>query len=54
MGSPPATERGHLLFALPARGYFPGAWTAPVLLGLALALGVTLIKTRDDTAAVQS
>jgi len=29
-------------------------WTAPVLLGLALALGVTLIKTRDDTAAVQS
>jgi hypothetical protein len=38
---------GHLLFALSRRGYFPGAWTAPLLLGLAIALGVTL-STADE------
>jgi len=35
---------GHLLFAVQAGGYFPGAATAPVLLGLSLYLGARLSK----------
>ena len=35
---------GHLLFALARGGYFPGAWTAPFLLGLALWLGSELVR----------
>jgi hypothetical protein len=37
---------GHLLFAARAGGYFPGAATAPLLLGLALYLGARLSKAR--------
>jgi hypothetical protein len=33
---------GHLVFAAAAGGYFPGAATAPVLLGLSLALATSL------------
>jgi hypothetical protein len=36
---------GHLLFAAQAGGYFPGAATAPLLLGLSLYLGGRLSKT---------
>jgi Protein of unknown function with HXXEE motif len=35
---------GHLLFAAVRGGYFPGAATAPLLLGLALYLGARLSK----------
>jgi hypothetical protein len=41
-----ANGAGHLILALSSRGYFPGAATAPLLLGLSLWLGVTL--TRAD------
>ena len=41
-----ANGTGHLLFALAARGYFPGAWTAPILLSLAAALGIALTGHR--------
>jgi hypothetical protein len=37
---------GHLLFAAARGGYFPGASTAPLLLGLSLYLGRRL--SRDD------
>jgi uncharacterized protein with HXXEE motif len=37
---------GHLVLAAATGGYFPGAATAPVLLVLAGALGVTLRRTR--------
>lgn len=37
-----ANGTGHLLLALFQGGYFPGAWTAPFLLGLAMSLGVAL------------
>lgn len=37
-----ANGTGHLLFAGARGEYFPGAWTAPFLLGLALALGGAL------------
>jgi hypothetical protein len=42
-----ANGAGHLLFAVSRGGYFPGAWTAPFLLGLAVLLGTTLIGDRD-------
>jgi hypothetical protein len=35
---------GHLAFAASARGYFPGAATAPALLALSLALSVSLTR----------
>jgi hypothetical protein len=35
---------GHLLFAAVRGGYFPGAATAPLLLGLSLYLGARLAK----------
>ena len=34
----------HLMLAVSSRGYFPGAATAPLLLGLSLWLGVTLSR----------
>jgi hypothetical protein len=37
---------GHVLFALDEGGYFPGVATAPLLLGFAVALAVTLLKAR--------
>ena len=36
---------GHLAFAAGERGYFPGAATAPALLGLSLALAISLGRT---------
>jgi hypothetical protein len=39
-----ANGAGHLILALSSRGYFPGAATAPLLLGLSLWLGVTLSR----------
>jgi hypothetical protein len=39
-----ANGTGHLILALSSRGYFPGAATAPLLLGLSLWLGVTLSR----------
>jgi hypothetical protein len=38
---------GHLILALGARGYFPGAATAPLLLGLSLWLGMTLSRADE-------
>jgi hypothetical protein len=35
---------GHLMLAVGSRGYFPGAATAPLLLGLSLWLGATLLR----------
>lgn len=35
----------HLVLAAGARGYFPGAATAPLLLALSAALGMTLSRT---------
>jgi hypothetical protein len=40
-----ANGAGHLAFAANARGYFPGAATAPALLALSLALSVSLVRT---------
>jgi hypothetical protein len=39
-----ANGASHLLFATLRGDYFPGAWTAPLLLGLALALGTLLSR----------
>ena len=36
---------GHLVFAVGARGYVPGAVTAPALLALSLALAISLGRT---------
>jgi hypothetical protein len=41
---------GHLLFALTAGGYFPGAATAPILIALALGLATALNRTRAENA----
>jgi hypothetical protein len=41
-----ANGAGHLLLAVSEGGYFPGAWTAPFLLGLAVSLGVALARDR--------
>ena len=40
-----ANGTGHLALALGAGGYFPGAATAPVLLGLACSLAIVLART---------
>ena len=40
-----ANGAGHLAFAAGARGYFPGAVTAPALLTLSLALAISLRRT---------
>ena len=40
-----ANGAGHLAFAVGARGYFPGAVTAPALLALSLALAISLGRT---------
>jgi hypothetical protein len=40
-----ANGAGHLAFAAGARGYFPGAATAPALLALSLALAISLRRT---------
>src|SRR4051812_25745484 len=42
---------GHLLLAATARGYFPGAATAPSLLGLAAALVASVRRERDAGTA---
>jgi hypothetical protein len=42
-----ANGMAHLLLAADARGYFPGAATAPLLLGLSAALGLTLSRTAE-------
>ena len=39
-----ANGTGHILLALAQGGYFPGAWTAPILLALALMLAVNLVR----------
>jgi len=39
---------GHLLLALAYGGYFPGAYTAPLLLALAGWLGSSLLGTRTN------
>ena len=39
----------HLLLAADQRGYFPGAATAPLLLGFSAALGVELSRTREES-----
>jgi hypothetical protein len=38
---------GHLVLAAGERGYFPGAATAPLLLGLSVSLGISLSRTAD-------
>jgi Protein of unknown function with HXXEE motif len=38
---------GHLAFAVGERGYFPGAATAPILLGLSVMLGMNLSRTAE-------
>lgn len=45
---------GHLLFALSSGGYFPGAWTASILLSLAAALAVTLTRHGNDRVFMRS
>jgi hypothetical protein len=40
-----ANGLGHLAFAVGERGYFPGAATAPLLLGLSVMLGMNLSRT---------
>lgn len=45
---------GHLLFALDAGRYFPGVWTAPFLLSLAVPLGATLAASREEHSFVRS
>jgi hypothetical protein len=40
-----ANGTGHLALAVGAGGYFPGAATGPALLGLALSLAITLVRT---------
>jgi hypothetical protein len=40
-----ANGLGHLAFAAGARGYFPGAATAPALLAVSLALSMSLART---------
>ncbi|HEV8440909.1 MAG TPA: HXXEE domain-containing protein [Methylomirabilota bacterium] len=42
-----ANGTAHLLYAMARGGYFPGAATAPFLLGLAWWLGTTLAKTHE-------
>jgi hypothetical protein len=39
-----ANGTAHLLLAASERGYFPGAWTAPLLLGLSVSLGAVLAR----------
>jgi hypothetical protein len=41
----------HLLLAAGERGYFPGAATAPLLLGLSATLGLALSGTERETAS---
>ena len=41
-----ANGAGHLLLAASRGGYFPGAATAPLLLGIAISLGVLIGKGR--------
>jgi len=49
-----ANGTGHLLFALASGGYFPGAWTAPILLSLAIALGLALTRDGKDHVFMRS
>ena len=42
-----ANGLGHLVLAAGQGGYFPGAATAPFLLGLSVSLGVTLSRTAE-------
>ena len=42
---------GHVLFAIARGGYFPGVWTAPFLLGLALCLGSELVRGSSKATA---
>jgi hypothetical protein len=48
-----ANGMGHLLLAWSSGGYFPGAWTAPLLLGVAAALGATLLRERATAGTVR-
>jgi hypothetical protein len=41
---------GHLALAVGSRGYFPGAATAPLLLGISLWLGVTLSRGDEPSS----
>ena len=43
-----ANGAGHLVLALQARGYFPGAVTAPILLLLAIGLAAQLLRDRGS------
>jgi hypothetical protein len=42
-----ANGAGHLILAASGGGYFPGAATAPLLLGFSVSLGVTLSQAGD-------
>ena len=42
-----ANGAGHLILAANRGGYFPGAATAPLLLGFSVSLGVTLSQTEE-------
>jgi hypothetical protein len=44
-----ANGANHLILALSSGGYFPGAATAPLLLGFSLWLGVTLSRADEPT-----
>ncbi len=46
-----ANGAGHLLLAANRGGYFPGAATAPLLLGLSIALGATLLHVDEPEGA---
>jgi Protein of unknown function with HXXEE motif len=41
---------GHTLLAAAGGGYFPGAWTAPVLFGVSLYLGSRLVRGTSAAA----
>lgn len=43
-----ANGLGHLVLAASERGYFPGAATAPLLLGLSVSLGMNLSRTAES------
>lgn len=47
-----ANGAGHLFLAASRGGYFPGAGTAPLLLGLAVCLGASLRRESGDAGAI--
>lgn len=46
-----ANGTGHLILAVSRSGYFPGAATAPFLLGFSVSLGVTLLRANESGRA---